>query len=223
VRVLDFPENLYFSRGFNEGIRASAPDSEYVVVFCNDVEVKRDDWLDDMLRAAARPGVVAAGHAERGRRLSAEQREILRRNAPAYEDAELRERMARLLDDPGAAYTHLHGYCFLLARRALERTGLYLEGGDFRQYHSDWEWCLRFAALGLEVADARPGVHHWHSVSELIAFHPQRYRELLARMDDAQTLARYLEEGRPLFAEESGYRAWAAQRRARGESDGDGE
>ena len=60
VRRIDHATNLRFSRGMNAGIRASAPDARYVVVFCNDVEVKHDDWLDAMIDAVDRGAAV--GH-----------------------------------------------------------------------------------------------------------------------------------------------------------------
>lgn len=214
VRRIDHATNLRFSRGMNAGIRASAPDARYVVVFCNDVEVKRDDWLDAMIDAVDR-GAAVAGHSEI-LPVNDEQRDVFRRNEPAYGDERLADGMRALLETRGARYPHVYGYCFLLARRALERAGLYLEHGEFRQYHSDWEWYMRFHTLGFEIADARPGVHHWHSISELIELHPHRYRELLAKMDEPTTLARYLSEGRPLFEEESGHRALAAARGADG-------
>lgn len=215
LRIVDHAENLYFSRGMNTGMCASAADARYVVLFCNDVEVKRDDWLDSMLTAIRTPGAVAAGHAE-VLPVTEEQRTVFRRNEPSYDDPEVGRRMHDLLERAGATYSHLYGYCFLLDRVGLERAGLYLEEGDFRQYHSDWEWYMRFQELGLRVVDGRPGVHHWHSISELIELYPHRYRELLERLRDEETVARYLREGRPLFEEESGYRA-ARQEPARDE------
>lgn len=207
VAFLDQAENRYFSRGFNLGLRAAARDAEYVMVFCNDVEVKEDGWLDELIAALQRPGVIAAGHAQPGCRVSAEQRDLFRRNRPRYPDADLGRRMEEIMSAPDATYTHLYGYCFLLRRRLLERAGLYLEGGDFKQYHSDWEWYVRFRALGFEIAPVLPKVHHWHSISELVAFYPHLYRDLQEKLADPATVARYLREGRPLYDEESGYRA----------------
>ena len=213
VTFLDHGENLYFSRGFNLGMRASARDAEYVVIFCNDVEVKRDGWLAELIAAVEPPGVVAAGHARPGCPVSDEQREIFRRNDPRYPDPELDRRMREFMADPGATYTHVYGFCFLLRRSLLACTGLYLEEGDFRQYHSDWEWTMRFQMLDLAIAPVLPGVHHWHGISELVAFHPHLYRDLQEKIADPETLARYLREGRPLYTEESGYRTLEARRR----------
>lgn len=215
TEFLDLPENLRFSRGFNLGFRAAARDAEFFLMICNDVEVKADGWLAELVAAMDDPRVIAAGHAQPDAPLTPEQRELYRRNAPHYADAALEERMYRAVDDPSFTYTHLYGYCFLLRRRHLERTGLYLEGGDFRQYHSDWEWYVRFQALGFEIASAPPRVHHWHSISELIEFHPHLYRDLLVRIDDPSVLERYVREGRPLYEEESGYREIQRQKRER--------
>jgi GT2 family glycosyltransferase len=207
ARFLDQPENLFFSRGFNLGMAATSADAEYVVIFCNDVEAKADDWLADMITAMRHsPRAVVAGHAEAGRRLSAQERELFERNRPRYPDADLERRMHEFVRDPDSTYTHLFGYCFLLRRSLLAEAHLYLEGGDFKQYHSDWEWYVRFKVLGLEVATAMPKVHHWHSVSELVAFHPELYRDLLGKIADPAVAERYLHEGRPLYPQESGYR-----------------
>lgn len=219
VMFLDLAENLYFSKGFNLGLQASARDAEYVMVFCNDVEVKEDDWLGPLIKALQAPGVIAAGHAQSEYRLSAEQRDLFSRNQPRYDDADLADQMREFIATPEATYTHLYGYCFLLRRSLLEHTGLYLEGGDFRQYHSDWEWYVRFKVLGFEVAAAPPKVHHWHSISELIAFHPHLYRDLLHKIADPAAATKYLREGRPLYPEESGYRE--RQRQQRGSERGD--
>ena len=206
VRRVDHPENLYFSRGFNEGFRASAPDSEFVVVFCNDVEVKEDGWLEELVRVASTPNTIAVGHAAFEYGLPDEHRETFRRNRPRYEDDALERRMEEAVADPAFRYTHLFGYCFLLNRRLIAESGLYLEGGDFKQYHSDWEWYVRFSVLGYEIASSLPRVHHWHSISELRAFHPQRYRDVLARLANPALVEHDLREGRPLYPEESGYR-----------------
>lgn len=213
ITFLDHAENLYFSRGFNLGFMAGARDAEYVMVLCNDVEVKEDGWLDELIAAMRAPRVIAAGHAQPGCRVSAEQREVFRRAQPRYDDADLERRMRAFMDTPGAAYTHLFGYCFLLRRGLLERTGLYLEAGDFKQYHSDWEWYVRFHVLGFDIAAAPPKVHHWHSISELVAFHPHLYRDLVDKIADPAVAARYLREGRPLYEAESGYRELQRHRR----------
>ncbi len=206
VRHLDHSDNLYFSRGFNEGFRASAADSEFVVVFCNDVEVKTAGWLEDLVEAMRDPHTIAAGHAAEDYPLPREHREIFERNEPHYPDPSLARAMRDAMNDPDFTYTHLYGYCFILRKALLAACGLYLEGGDFQQYHSDWEWYIRFAALNHPVVSAPPKVHHWHSVSELVAFHPERYRDLVARLDDPTEVARALRVGRELYPEESGYR-----------------
>jgi GT2 family glycosyltransferase len=211
MHCVDHADNLYFSRGYNTGFQAAAEDAEYLMVFCNDVEVKEDGWLEPLIAACGPPDVVAAGHAAPGTPVSAEQRDILQRTAPRYAQARLAERMRIFVESPIASYTHLFGYCFLLRRHLLTHTGLYLEEADFQQYHSDWEWCMRFEQLGYRIASAPMAVHHWHSVSELLAFYPHRYRELLTAIEEPQTLATYLATGRPLFQEESGYRMLAGR------------
>jgi GT2 family glycosyltransferase len=216
VEFLNLVDNLYFSKGFNLGFQAASLEAEYLMMVCNDVEVKEDGWLGHLMAAAGDPRVIAAGHAEPHSRLSPEQREIFRRSDPCYGDTELRRRMNELVHDPSFTYTHLYGYCFLLRRSHLEQTGLYLEHGDFRQYHSDWEWYVRFKALGFEVAPVLPKVHHWHGISELIALHPKLYRDLLARIADPRVAERYLREGRPLYEQESGYRELQRQERRKG-------
>jgi O-antigen biosynthesis protein len=212
ITFLHNAENRYFSHGYNQGFAASATDAEYVMVFCNDVEAKEDGWLGDFLAAIRAPNVIAVGSGATSR-VSDEQREIFRRNNPRYPTPGLTRRMRRCIDDPTFAFTHIYGYCFLLNKSLLTRTGLYLEGGDFRQYHSDWEWYVRFKVLGYDSGLITPRVHHWHSVSELIAFHPHRYQDLVEQLAQPQLVERYLRQGRPLYEEESGYRE--VQRQAR--------
>jgi len=204
ITLLRNAENRYFSHGYNQGFAASAADAEYVMVFCNDVEAKEDGWLDDFVTAIRARNVVAVGSGAVSR-LSDEQRAIFRRNNPRYATPELTRRMRRCVADSTFAYTHIYGYCFLLNKRLLARTGLYLEGGDFRQYHSDWEWYVRFRALGYDIGLITPRVHHWHSVSELIRFYPHRYQDLVEKLAQPRLLERYLKDGRPLYEEESGY------------------
>ncbi len=205
ITFLRNTENHYFSHGYNQGFAASAADAEYVMVFCNDVEAKEDGWLGDFVGAIQGPNIIAAGSGAVSR-LSDEQREIFRRNNPRYSTPGLTRRMRRCIDDPTFAYTHIYGYCFLLNKRLLARTGLYLEGGDFRQYHSDWEWYVRFKALGYDIGLIAPRVHHWHSVSELIEFYPHLYQDLVDKLAQPELVGHYLQHGRPLYREESGYR-----------------
>ncbi len=212
VEFVDLPENLYFSMGFNIGFAATSADSEYIMMVCNDVEVKHDGWLLELMASLQGPRQIAAAHAEPDTRLSPEHREIFLRNSPRYADDDLSRRMRDLVEDPRFSFTHIFGYCFLLRRSLLEKTGLYLEDGDFKQYHSDWEWYVRFHALGFEVVPTMPKVHHWHSISELIAFHPELYRDLLSQIADPDLRERYLSEGRPLYEAESGYRELERQR-----------
>lgn len=217
LRTVLHDENLYFSQGFNTGFNASAPDSEYVVVFCNDVEVKEDGWLERLVAAIDSPRTIAAGHVAHGYALPPEHRELFERTAPDYGNPPLQRKMQAAMADPHFRYAHLFGYCFLLNKPLLAETGLYMEGGDYRQYHSDWEWYVRFAVLGFEIASMPPAVHHWHSVSELIEFHPELYRDLVAKLGDEALVERYLTEGRPLYPAESAYLAHAA---AQGGDDG---
>lgn len=217
LQILRNPRNRYFSAAYNQGFDAASPDSRYLMVFCNDVEAKERGWLRDFVDAMRSTGAAAAGHAVR-QPLDAGHRALLLENFPDYRDSELAERVRSAATDPSTMYWHLSGYCFLLDREQLLQTGPYLEGGPFRQYHSDWELYLRLHASRLQVASFVPRVHHWHGVSELIGEHPQRYAELLERLRDPATLRRYLHEGRPLFQEESAYPVWRSQRDARGEA-----
>ena len=212
ITFLRNTENRYFSQGYNQGFAASAADAEYVMVFCNDVEAKEDGWLGDFLAAIRVPNVIAVGSGSVSR-LSDEQRAIFRRNNPRYPAPGLTRRMRRCIDDQAFVYTHIYGYCFLLKKSLLTRTGLYLEGGDFRQYHSDWEWYVRFKVLGYDIGLIAPRVHHWHSVSELIEFYPHLYRDLVEKLGQPELVGHYLKHGRPLYEEESGCRE--LQRQAR--------
>lgn len=201
------PDNRHFSAAFNQGFNAAAADSRYLAVFCNDVEAKSSGWLRTLLDAVKQPGVVAAGRALR-QPLPDEHRRIYLEARPRYADPGLEARVRGIVEDPDADYAHLDGYCFLLDKQLLSTSGLYLTGGPFRQYHSDWELYLRFQALGYRVVNVLADVHHWHGISELIAFHPDRYQELLTRIADASVLESYLQHGRELFPEESGFHAW---------------
>jgi hypothetical protein len=69
--------------------------------------------------------------------------------------------------------------------------------------------------MGYRIAPVDLQVHHWHSISELLAFHPDLYRDLLARLDDPATRERYLAEGRPMYEAESGFLSRFPTARAR--------
>lgn len=198
-------ENLYFSTACNQGFRAASPDTKYLALYCNDVEATDDKWLQELVDAIQPDDTVAAGHTGI-EAITDRQRGVFSIYDPLYNEAGVKERMADLLGRPGANYTHLYGYCFLLKRSLLHRTGLYLYNGPFRQYHSDWEWSLRFAAMNYRIASVPIKVHHWHSISELLAFHPELYRDLLQRLENPATVERYLQQGRPLYETESGFR-----------------
>lgn len=212
IRVVDLRnrENRFFSAAFNQGLAAISPDSDYVVVFCNDVEVKRVGWLEAMVAFMEQSGASAVGQAY-DTQISTEQRHLFQANRPVYRQPGLDERIARFMAKPGARYTHIAGYCFMLRHAALRDAGFYLKHGEFKQYHSDWELYIRLYVLGHTVLHFQPDVHHWHSISELIAFHPGLYRNLLRRLSDPDTLARYLREGRELYPGESGYTAHRRQ------------
>lgn len=212
LQILRNPTNRYFSAAFNQGFNAASPESRYLMVFCNDVEAKESGWLGDFVTAIEATGAVAAGHAVR-QALDPAHRQLLRENLPAYPDAALERQIVAAAEDADTRYWHLSGYCFLLDRALLGRIGGYVEGGPFRQYHSDWELYLRFHASGLVVAPIAHRLHHWHGISELIAEYPDRYRELLSLLADDRARGRYLRQGRPLFPEESAYASWLAQQR----------
>lgn len=203
---IDNAENLYFSTACNQGLRAASPDTKYLALYCNDVEATGDTWLQELVDAIQLDDVVAAGHTGT-QAISDRQRGVFFSYDPLYPEAGVKERMADLLSRPAATYTHLFGYCFLLKRSLLHRTGLYLSTGPFRQYHSDWEWYLRFAVMGYRIASVTIKVHHWHSISELLAFHPELYRDLLQRLENPATVERYLQQGRPFYEAESGFRS----------------
>jgi GT2 family glycosyltransferase len=214
AKLIENPQNLYFSTACNQGFRAASPDSKYFALYCNDVEATSERWLDDLVAAVEPEDVIAAGHVGR-EPITDRQRGVFRSYEPEYPDPEVKRRIEALLAEPGATYPHLYGYCFLLKREPLERTGLYLHTGPFTQYHSDWELCLRFLAMGWRIAPVAIGVHHWHSVSELLAFHPELYRDLLRRIEDPATLEHDLRHGRPFYEEESGFRALHPTRMSR--------
>ena len=201
---IDNADNLYFSTACNQGFQAAAPENKYLALYCNDVEARSDTWLQDLVEAIQPDDVIAAGQATL-KPITPRYRGVYTSYAPVYSDPEIGVRVTRLLEQDQAM--HLEGHCFLLKRSLVERTGLYLHTGPFTQYHSDWEWYLRFAAMGFRIAPVALQVHHWHSISELVAYYPDRYRDLLGRLDDPATVERYLSEGRPMYEEESGYRA----------------
>lgn len=202
---IDNAENLYFSTACNQGFTAASPETKYLALYCNDVEARSDTWLQDMVEAIQPSDVIAAGQATL-KPVTDRYRGVFFSYDPQYADADVARRMADLIRQPGDVM-HLEGHCFLLKRALVERTGLYLHTGPFTQYHSDWEWYLRFAAMGYRIAPVDLRVHHWHSISELLAFYPERYDELLAQLGDETTRERYLQHGRPMYEEESGFRS----------------
>ena len=202
---IDNAENRYFSEACNQGFLAASPDSKYLAVYCNDVEATGDRWLDALVDAVQPAGVVAAGHTG-VETITERQRGVFLSYDPDYGDPALTRRMHETITQPDGAYTHIYGYCFLLKRSLLQHTGLYLHTGPFAMDHSDWEWCLRFAAMDYQIANVAVDVHHWNSISDLFASHPAEYRALVQRLDDPVALARYLDEGRPLFECEAGFR-----------------
>ena len=210
---IDNPENRYFSTACNQGFMAASPTSKYLALYCNDVEARSDTWLQDLVDAIQPDDTIAAGLAMR-KPITDRYRGVFFSYDPAYPDPAVGIRMAEMLRETSDAM-HLEGHCFLLKRALLERTGLYLHTGPFTQYHSDWEWYLRFAAMGFRIAPVNLQVHHWHSISELLAFHPDLYRDLVARLEDTQTRERYLATGRPMYEAESGFRSRFPTARAR--------
>jgi GT2 family glycosyltransferase len=204
--LIEHRENLYFSTACNVGFRSASPDTKYLALYCNDVEAVSAAWLQDLVDAILPNDTIAAGHVGI-EPITDRQRGVFSSYDPVYPDPEVKRRLVDLMDRPGAAYPHLYGYCFLLKRALLRHTGLYLHTGPFRQYHSDWELCLRFAVMGYRLAPVRIGVHHWHSISELQEFYPDLYRDLLRRLEDPATRERYLKTGRPFYEAESGFRS----------------
>jgi GT2 family glycosyltransferase len=196
--------NTYFSNAFNQGLSLVSPDVEYVVVFCNDVEVKGRSWLGNMVDFMEQSGASAAGQAY-ATRVSEIHRNVFQQNLPVYRQPGLAGEISSFMSGPGARYVHIAGYCFMLRKKDLYETGLYLQHGEFKQYHSDWELCIRLQLLGKRVLNFQPDVHHWHSISELIKFHPGLYADLLQRLADPDVLTRHLREGRDLYPGESGY------------------
>ncbi|MGE3277342.1 MAG: glycosyltransferase family 2 protein [Vicinamibacterales bacterium] len=202
--VIENPENRFFSTACNQGFNAASPRVKYLALYCNDVEALSDTWLQDLVAAVQPEGTIAAGQA-RIKPITDRYRGVFASYDPVYPDASTAPRMRSLLQRGGAM--HLEGHCFLVKRALVARTGLYLHTGPFTQYHSDWEWYLRFAAMGYDIVNVDLRVHHWHSISELLAEHPAEYEDLVAQLDDPARLARYLEHGRPMYQGESGYRA----------------
>ncbi|MEZ5284671.1 MAG: glycosyltransferase [Vicinamibacterales bacterium] len=209
---IDNEENRYFSTACNQGFQAASPSSKYLALYCNDVEARSDTWLQDLIEAVQPEDVIASGQAAL-KPVTDRYRGVFSSYDPQYATPDLSARMAAIVgrSDP---VMHLYGYCFLLKRSLVEKTGLYLHTGPFTQYHSDWEWYLRWAAMGYRIAPIELKVHHWHSISELLAFYPDQYRDLVDRLDDPAAVERYLETGRPLYDVESGFRekyptAWA--------------
>jgi GT2 family glycosyltransferase len=212
--LIDNRENLYFSTATNQGFQESSSDSKYVALYCNDVEATGETWLQDLVEAVQPPDTIAAGHTGI-EAITDRQRGVFFSYDPEYPEPGVKERLTTLLSQPGATYTHLYGYCFLLKRDLLHRTGLYLHTGPFRQTHSDWELYMRFAVMNYRIASVPIKVHHWHSISELLAFYPDLYQDLLRRIENAETLERYLRGGRPFYEAESGFRSTYATPMAR--------
>jgi GT2 family glycosyltransferase len=203
--------NLYFSKAYNQGFQASSISAPYAMVFCNDVEVKEKEWLKDFTKAMRADRTIAVGQA---RRVPVDnyQRRFFLRHLPSYPQPGLKAKMKSFFQNCQAVYDHIFGYCFLLNKRHLIETGLYLEKGGFKQYHSDWEWYTRFQVMGYRIASIAPRVHHWHSISELIAFYPELYRDLLKKLQQPELVEKYLAQGRPLYEAESGYRSSQEER-----------
>jgi GT2 family glycosyltransferase len=207
--------NLFFSKAYNQGFQASSKNVQYAMVFCNDVEVKEKGWLRNFTQTIQREGTIATGQA---RRVPVEdyQRKLYFRNNPTYLQPGLKDKMDAFFRNPQASYDHIYGFCFLLNKHYLAETGLYLERGDFKQYHSDWEWYIRFQVMGYQIASIKPKVHHWHSISELIAFYPHLYKDLLKKLDQPALVQQYLAHGRPLYEAESGYQSLQKERQGKG-------
>jgi GT2 family glycosyltransferase len=211
---IDFPENRFFSTACNAGFRAASPKNKYLALYCNDVEATGPTWLQELVEAVQPEKTIAAGHAG-VEAITDRQRGVFFSYDPVYPKPAVREGLAGLLRRPDATYLHLYGYCFLLKRGLLQDTGLYLYTGPFTQYHSDWEWYLRWAVMGYRIAPVALKVHHWHSISELMAFYPDLYQDLLERIADPATRERYIRAGRPFYEAESGFRSRYPTRVAR--------
>lgn len=94
VRLILNDDNRLWSAGCNQGIQATDPRSQYLLLLNSDVEVLRDDWLDVMIRlmeSEPRVGIVG----------------------PVHRRVEI-----------GPLYGFIDGQCMLFRRAVLDQVGL---------------------------------------------------------------------------------------------------
>lgn len=197
VRVLTLPENVGFVRGNNAGIAAAAADSDIVLVN-NDMLFPQRDWLQQLRRRAALPGVGIVGC-----RLVLPDGRLLHAGTYILPDTCWGQQIGALEKDLGqyGRDREVQGIvfaCAYLRREVVDRLGGLAT--DFESYFEDTDFCLRAQDAGWKtlVCGAVTLVHDEHgttagdSSGRDALF--QRSREVFRRKWRDRLAARYRHE-----------------------------
>lgn len=137
--------NLGFSRGYNQGIKASS--GKYVVLINNDCIVS-SNWLENMLSCAASdPAIGLVG--PRGNRINGPQR--LERQFNSMSEF---HRFARDFNRPDPQrwfeVKNIVGFCLLVKREVVEKIGYFDESYGLGT-HEDRDYALRARQAGFKL------------------------------------------------------------------------
>ncbi|MBI5624197.1 MAG: glycosyltransferase family 2 protein [Elusimicrobia bacterium] len=158
TRVIRNRENLGFARAVNQGM--SAAKGRYLVWLNNDV-VLTEGWLERLIAAAERaPWIGAVGPCTN---VTVGSQRV---TSVPYRDTGLGLRLfaeAWRLNHRGRAegVHRLTGFCVLLKRSAVEKTGLLDERFGLGCYE-EFDYCLRLRQAGFDLAVAKDVYVHHH-------------------------------------------------------------
>jgi len=160
--LLSLPENLYYTRGINAGLRhviATRPDFDSVVLLNNDIMVTKG-WLTELVKPrTSETGVVGNKHLlleNPTEIIHAGTLDLIGGTHKGGSDPSL---YTQVTDEVWVTFA-----CVLITRRCLEAVGLLDE--RLQHYYSDNDFCLRAWMAGFEViCDPNSTVLHSHSLS----------------------------------------------------------
>jgi GT2 family glycosyltransferase/Flp pilus assembly protein TadD len=159
-KLIENPKNLGFSKGCNQGIRASA--GEYILLLNNDV-ILAAGWLSGMLAChSSAPDTGIVGPMTNNIsgiqkiRDNGYSRERLDEYAAKFREANFRRRVYS---------RRIVGFCMLFTREVIEKTGLLDESFGTGNYEDD-DLCLRVTLEGYRnVIAGDVFIHHYGSRS----------------------------------------------------------
>lgn len=161
--VLHHPQNMGFSFGFNQGMKACSGD--YLVIINNDCIVS-ENWLENMLACAqSDPAIGMVG--PRGNRING-----IQRVEKEFNDLQHFHQFARTFNRPNPGkwfkVRKLVGFCLLIKRKVLDKVGYFDENYGIGT-HEDRDYSIRVRLAGFEMACAGDVIVYHFSHTTFIA------------------------------------------------------